>query len=52
MGLPNNGINYYINVGNDIIVKKGFMINGYNYLIDIPFLRYIKYSVSLDQITS
>jgi len=31
-----------INIGNDIIVKNGFKITGYNTLIDIPYLRYIK----------
>ena len=32
-----------INVGNDIIVRNKFRINGYPYDIDIPFLRYIKF---------
>ena len=32
-----------INIGNDIIIKNGFKINGYDHIIDIPFLRYMKY---------
>jgi hypothetical protein len=31
-----------INIGNDIIVKNGFNITGYDTLIDIPYIRYIK----------
>tara|TARA_X000000950_G_scaffold283660_1_gene385006 strand:- start:1018 stop:1824 length:807 start_codon:yes stop_codon:yes gene_type:complete len=40
---PKGGGDKNINVGNDIIVKKGFKLNGYPYTIDIPFLRYLKY---------
>lgn len=39
---PNSVDNKNINVGNDIIVRKKFRVRGYNYDIDIPFLRYIK----------
>jgi hypothetical protein len=39
---PNSIDNKNINVGNDIIVRKKFRVKGYNYDIDIPFLRYIK----------
>jgi hypothetical protein len=40
---PHSGADKNINVGNDIIVKKGFKLNGYPYTIDIPFMRYLKY---------
>ena len=40
---PKGGGAKNINVGNDIIVKKGFKLYGYPYTIDIPFLRYLKY---------